>query len=112
SRPPARARAAIPPDDAARGREIATAGVPARDIPACLDCHGEAPGGTPRNPAYPWLAGQPADYLALQLQLFRERRRGGSEFVHLMHSFVDRLEPSDIDDVSAFFAALPPGGAP
>jgi cytochrome c553 len=63
----------------------------------------------PKNPAYPRLSGQYAEYLALQLTLLQSRRRGGSEYVHLMHSFVDRLTPGDIEDTAAFFAGLDPG---
>jgi cytochrome c553 len=93
----------------ARGSEIATTGVPSRDVPACIECHG--PSGVARNPAYPRLEGQYAWYLAQQLELFKTRQRGGSEYVRLMHSFVDRLTEPDIRDVSAFFAGLSPDGA-
>ena len=43
-----------------------------------------------------------------QLQLMKERRRGGSEYVHLMHAFVDRLTARQIEDVTSYFASLPP----
>jgi cytochrome c553 len=113
-RPPARA-ARGPADggtgdaDRSRGRAIALDGVPARDIPACVECHG--PSSVRKNPAYPSLAGQYAEYLALQLRLLKERRRGGSEYVHLMHSFVDRLTAEDIRDTAAFFASLDPAAS-
>jgi cytochrome c553 len=93
--------------DRERGRAIALHGVPARDVPPCVECHG--PSAMPKNPAYPRLSGQYAEYLALQLTLLQSRRRGGSEYVHLMHSFVDRLTPGDIEDTAAFFAGLDPG---
>jgi cytochrome c553 len=92
--------------DQARGRAIASMGIPARDIPACVECHG--PSELPKLPAYPSLAGQHAQYLRLQLELFQQRSRGGSDFVHLMHAFVDRLTANDIRDVAAFFATLEP----
>jgi len=88
----------------ARGRAIATAGVPERDIPACSECHG--PTSLPKNPAYPKLAGQYASYLKSQLSLLQERRRGGTENVNLMHSFVNRLRQSEIHDVAEYFATL------
>jgi len=97
-------------DAVARGRRIATGGVPERDIPACIECHG--PGAIAKHPAYPTLAAQYPEYLALQLRLLQTRSRGGSEFVPLMHEFVDRLTDDDMRDVSAFFAAQNPGGAP
>jgi len=64
------------PSDVARGEEIARRGIPRQDVPACRSCHG--PSSTPRNPAYPVLAGQHAGYLTQQLALLQGRRRGGS----------------------------------
>ena len=87
-----------------RGAAIATRGVPAQDIPPCAECHG--PGGPPRNPAYPRLATQHARYLVSQLELLKERRRGGSPNVALMHVFVDRLRAEQIRDVALHFASL------
>ena len=101
--------AALPPpqtstdEQVTRGATLATQGDASRMIPACVECHGTD--GVPKNPAYPKLAGQHASYLALQLRLLQSRTRGGSEFVHLMHSFVDRLTPEQIRDVSAYFAS-------
>jgi cytochrome c553 len=87
----------------ARGWTIATQGVPARDIPACIECHG--PTEVPKNPRYPKLVGQHAAYLRSQLTLLQERRRGGTENVNLMHAFVNRLRPDEARDVVQFFAA-------
>ena len=101
--------AALPPPQTStdaqvtRGETLATQGDASRMIPACVECHGT--GGAPKNPAYPTLAGQDAPYLALQLRLLQSRTRGGSEYVHLMHSFVDRLTPEQIREVSAYFAS-------
>lgn len=89
----------------ARGQRIASLGVPDRDIPACIECHG--PTDAPKNPSYPRLAGQHRRYLASQLQLLKARERGGSVNVNLMHVFVDRLRPEDIRDASVYFSSLP-----
>jgi cytochrome c553 len=89
----------------ARGQVIATAGVPDRDIPACAECHG--PTAWPKNPSYPKLSGQHARYLVSQLVLLKERRRGGSPHVNLMHVFVDRLRTNEIRDVAEYYAASP-----
>ena len=89
----------------ARGESIAARGMPDRDIPACAECHG--PASTPKNPAYPMLAGQDARYLALQLELLQQRRRGGSGFENLMHVFVGRLRPEEIRDVTVYYNSLP-----
>jgi cytochrome c553 len=117
ARLPLRPSAAVT-DAAAMGRgdALAARGVPDRDIPSCADCH--APSDTPKNPAYPILAGQHQRYLALQLELFKGRRRGGSPYADLMHVFVDRLEHQQIADVALYFSALktrspnPPAGSP
>jgi cytochrome c553 len=94
----------------ARGQSIAAAGIPDRDIPACAECHG--PARTPKNPAYPVLAGQHARYLALQLELLQQRRRGGSGFENLMHVFVDRLRAEEIRDVTTYYSSLHNSAAP
>lgn len=87
-----------------RGRAVAERGAADRDVPACAECHG--PSETPKNPAYPRLAGQHVRYLALQLRLLQQRQRGGSAYVNLMHVFVDRLRDEDIRSVTAYFASL------
>ena len=93
------------PDAASRGAIVATRGIPERDIPACVECHG--PSDVPKNPAYPRLAGQHAPYLAQQLELLKQRRRGGSPRVNLMHTVVDRLNPDEMRDVARYYASLP-----
>jgi cytochrome c553 len=98
-----------PSDDAAatletieRGRAIATFGIPEKDVPSCMDCHG--PEGPRRNAAYPLLAGQYADYLVLQLEQFAADRRGGSEYAHLMRQVAPKLSRAEMDAVAAYYA--------
>ncbi len=93
-----------------RGEAIAQRGLPGDGIPSCADCHG--PGQGRRNAAYPLLAGQYAEYLALQLELFKEEHRGGSPYVRLMHPTAHRLTPEQIRAVSLYYASLAvaPGG--
>jgi cytochrome c553 len=88
-----------------RGEAIARRGIPEHDVPSCADCHG--PADTPKNPAYPMLAGQHARYLALQLELFKQGRRGGSGYANLMHVVVGRLAPEQIRDVTLYYGSLP-----
>ena len=88
-----------------RGREIATRGIPSRGVPSCMDCHG--PGPHRRNAAYPNLAGQFADYLALQLELFRQDARGGSAYAHIMRQIAGRLNAEQIRDVVTYYESLP-----
>jgi cytochrome c553 len=93
---------------AARGQLIVTQGIPAQRVPSCADCHG--PGATQRNPAYPLLAGQWADYLVLQLELFKRGERGGSRYAHLMRTVATRLKPAQMRDVAEYYASLPSTG--
>ena len=96
------------PSDAApaieRGMEIAMRGIPSQGVPSCMDCHG--PGPSPRNPAYPTLAGQYGDYLVLQLELFKTGRRGGTPYAHLMSHVAPRLSPDQMRDVALYYASL------
>jgi cytochrome c553 len=102
--PPRAGDRAADPSRSRRGEEISALGIPDRDVPSCADCHG--PGEAPRNAAYPRLAGQHARYLALQLELFTQGRRGGSAYANLMHVFVGRLSPEDIAEVTLYYGSL------
>ena len=90
-----------------RGREIALNGIPSQRLPACAACHG--PGSMRRNPIYPELAGQFAEYLTLQLALFQKRSRGGTPYAHLMHLVASRIKPEQINDVAQYYASLTSG---
>jgi cytochrome c553 len=89
-----------------RGQAIATGGIRSQRVPACVACHG--PGTTPRNPIYPNLAGQYAEYLVLQLMLFKNQHRGGSPYARLMLPVAARLKPEQIRDVALYYASLAP----
>jgi cytochrome c553 len=95
--------APVDPALIARGEEIARRGIERHDVPACLSCHGRPD----RNPVYPEIAGQPADYLALQLKLFRSDNRGGTRFEHLMRNAAKNLSDEDIAALAAYFAQAP-----
>jgi cytochrome c553 len=100
SSPPQDATAAI-----ARGRAIASRGLPSQRVPACVACHG--PGVTHRNPVYPALAGQYADYLVLQLELFKKMHRGGSAYARVMRAVAARLTSEQMREVARYYASLP-----
>jgi len=95
------------PDDArARGARLAAQGSGNQRIPACRHCHG--PGATERNPVYPRLAGLQPRYLALQLRLFQQGRRGGTRYQHLMHRAASTLSEEQIEDLAAYYGSLDP----
>jgi cytochrome c553/cytochrome c5 len=102
--PPRGADRADDPSAFERGRAIAARGVPDRDIPACAECHG--PTTVLKNPMYPRLAAQPVRYLRSQIELLKQRRRGGTPNVDLMHAFVDRLSPDHVQDVTLYYSSL------
>jgi cytochrome c553 len=69
---------------------------------SCAACHG--PGGHSSMTEVPSLAGQPAYYLTLQLTLFRDKQRRSAR----MSPVAASLSDSDLEQLSAYFAALPP----
>lgn len=69
----------------------------------CAGCHGEFGQGGKQG-IYPRLAGQPLQFLADQLLLFRERRRPNLAMVEYVD---DRQMPDeDIQDIAAYLAAI------
>lgn len=88
------------------GRTLATQGDRAERIPACVECHD--PRGRRTKSAYPSLAGQPAEYLQLQLELFKAGHRGGLDYAHLMEDIAPRLSVEQMRAVSLYFESLPP----
>lgn len=87
-----------------RGEDIARRGIPTRRVPSCVSCHG--PAAAPRNPVYPDLTGQYADYLVLQLELFKQQQRGGTAYAHLMRTVAANLTPEQMRDVALYYASL------
>lgn len=83
----------------APGGAIARSGIAERDVPACDSCHGPA-----ARPDYPRLAGQDADYLRSQLDLFVALgvERGGHN-AHIMAEIVRGLTPEDIEALAAWY---------
>ncbi|EAR49610.1 Class I triheme cytochrome c [Oceanicola granulosus HTCC2516] len=77
-----------------------------RDVPACSACHG--PGATRARPDIPLLEGQDRHYLAVQLRLWRDGVRHGSE---LMAAAARELSDAEIDLLAAWYAAQEPRDA-
>jgi cytochrome c553 len=88
----------------ARGRQLAQTGLPREKVPPCAECHG--PNQRRRNPIYPELAGQHAEYLVQQLALFKAGKRGGTSYAHLMEHVAPHLTEEQIRDVAAYYASL------
>lgn len=84
----------------AKGGEIFTHGAPDRNLPACATCHGEHAQG---NANFPRLAGQHADYVMKQLEVFSrtEQRPEGA----VMKTIAHLLDPADMRAVAAYLQA-------
>ena len=65
----------------------------------CIACHG--PEGSSVNPVIPSLAGQPAQFIATQLLMFREGRRKDAQ----MSPFAANLGNADLNNIAAYFSA-------
>ncbi|MCP4769532.1 MAG: c-type cytochrome [Gammaproteobacteria bacterium] len=66
---------------------------------ACFGCHG--PEGISANPKYPNLGGQNAEYLAIQLNAFRN----GDRKDPVMSPMATSMSDADVENVSAYFAS-------
>ena len=83
-------------------------GDPDRGLPSCADCHGLAGQGI--GPANPPLGGQPAAYLAEQMQQWRHSKRRNDPG-NIMLQISQRLTLLEIEALALYAAALP-GGPP
>ena len=70
---------------------------------ACAACHGAAE--QPPAPGAPALAGQPPEYLVMQMFLFRE----GVRDVPVMTGVLKGVTDPELNDMAAYFAAQKPG---
>jgi len=78
----------------------------AQDAPpqaqTCAACHG--PGGRSTDPAVPSLAGQPKQFIATQLVMFREGNRKNP----VMAPLVANLSNADLNLLASYFSAQAP----
>jgi cytochrome c553 len=91
--------------DIQRGEKIANEGIQEQRVPACNSCHGQ---GGPRNPIYPELSGQYANYIVLQLRLFQREQRGGTPYAHLMRHVAPHLSEEQMQAVALYYESLGP----
>lgn len=82
----------------------AEAGLPKSAI--CASCHG--PAGISPVPTYPNIAGQNQLYLEYALRRYRAGERGG-DTAGMMFTVTQALTDTDIRDLAAYYASLPPG---
>lgn len=84
------------------GKAVFDLGVPDKGIPACSSCHGPRAMGLA---TFPRLAGQHADYIVKQLEVFQrtDDRPEGS----IMKTVAHELTPQNIRDLAGYLQALP-----
>ena len=97
------------PANTERGKMIATAGDPSKQVPACMACHGAGLTGT--NPGIPGLVGLHPAYIAGQLTRWRVGARTAAE-PDCMKRIASRLSESDVAAVAAWLGMQPPPSDP
>lgn len=80
----------------AQGQKIFEQGLPDKGVPACASCHGAQGAG---NGQFPRLAGQHADYLLRQIEVFKNGTRANAP---VMSAVAHTLGPDDAKAVATF----------
>lgn len=101
---PAPLPATVAPEVLSHGRQLVMQGDAARQVPACVQCHGQAMTGV--APGIPGLLGLPRDYLNAQLGAWKAGQRR-AHAPDCMKDVVARLSLEDINAVASWLAAQP-----
>ncbi len=89
---------------AARGEALVLHGDKARELPACVQCHGTTLTGV--APFVPGLLGLPRDYLNGQLGAWRTGHRRAAA-PDCMADIAKKLAPEDVSAITAWLASRP-----
>ncbi|MBS0396294.1 MAG: cytochrome c4, partial [Proteobacteria bacterium] len=76
-------------------------------VGTCGACHGA--NGVSKQPKYPRLAAQNANYLAAQLKAFRAQTRGDADAISYMWGMAAQLEDGTIEALAQYYASQPAG---
>lgn len=101
---PAQTASRMAPVLLARGQQLALRGDPARQMPACVQCHGERLTGL--QPHVPGLLGLPLDYLSAQLGAWQTHQRQALA-PDCMAQVVERMDSSDLIAVATWLSIQP-----
>lgn len=97
----AKPNAAVDAKLVAAGKEIYEKGLPAKEAPPCIACHGPKAEGTAN---FPRLANQHQDYLIKQLQVFkRTDQRPNTPMTQVAHL----MSHDEMEAVTGYLQALP-----
>lgn len=92
-----------------RGGVLSAVGSAEKNVPACVNCHGQAGAGIP--PSFPYLAGQFARYTRDQLAAWKDGSRRNDP-LNVMRDIAARLGSDDVAALAEYFAhAWPPDGS-
>ena len=94
----------LDPQVMARGAALVSRGDAARQLPACVQCHGSQMTGV--APATPGLLGLSKEYLTAQFGAWRTGQRH-SAAPDCMHTISQRLTSDDLVAVAAYLASQP-----
>ncbi|MDB5891660.1 MAG: cytochrome [Polaromonas sp.] len=101
---PAPPLATMPAEVLKQGEQLVMQGDAARQLPACMQCHGRAMTGV--APEVPGLLGLPRDYLNSQLGAWKTGQRK-AHAPDCMKAVVDKLSMEDINAAASWLAAQP-----
>ncbi len=87
-----------------RGSTLSAIGDNTKGVQACANCHG--PGGVGNPPAYPYLAGQHANYLTAAMAEWKNGARKTDASGQMTH-IAQALPDADVAALSAYFSAQP-----
>jgi cytochrome c553 len=87
------------------GGQLAAIGSVELGIPACVNCHG--PNGSGLPPSVPYLAGQYAEYIALQLKLWKAGVRD-NDAMNVMEAIAVKMSEADMRAVGAYYERVRP----
>lgn len=90
------------PDSAIAAPQIVARGAPMRNIPACSSCHG----ATDAKLGAPWLDGQSAVYIKVQLQAFAAGGRR-NDISEQMRNIARRMTAAEIEEAARYYASQP-----
>jgi cytochrome c553 len=87
------------------GAQLAAVGSAEKGVPACVNCHGAS--GSGLSPSVPYLAGQYAPYMQLQLELWKAGIRD-NDAMNVMASIASKLTEEDMRAVAEYYARVRP----
>lgn len=90
------------------GKKIYHAGIPEKNIPACMSCHGPAGAGLPAGGtainAFPRIGGQHAKYVVEQLKNYATGKRMSHN--GMMEDITKRMNEEDMQSVANYIQGL------